>query len=376
MTPLARSIPVGELRRLGDRAFLIGVADAAAARELAAELTAALAGAAEAVCGAATVMVHATDPETSLSSIEAAVEAARRARPARPVGPRGGAGPSRHHPLPLRRARPRRGGRARRCSPDEVVALLTAEPLTATVMGFSPGFAYLEGLPEPAGPGAPAVAAASRRAGGVGGHRQRPGRRLSDRVTRRLAPGRPHRLPLVLHGGPALRRAGAGRPGPLHRGRCGRPARARPGGRHPRGPCRRTPRTVFEVVAAGLRAVVQDGGRRGVAAVGVPAAGPADPVSFDLANRVGGERGAGGHAGAHGGRDAAALPRRVPRGRGRRRARGPRRRQPRLRPDNSCPWPRARCSTSVASTADAVATCRWPAGSSGPSGSGAAPATS
>ncbi len=33
------------------------------------------------------------------------------------------------------------------CSIEEVVAQLTAQPLTAAVMGFSPGFAYLEGLP-------------------------------------------------------------------------------------------------------------------------------------------------------------------------------------------------------------------------------------
>ncbi len=53
-------------------------------------------------------------------------------------------------------------------------------------------------------------------------------------------------------------------------------------------------RAVFEVVAPGLRAVVQDGGRREVAASGVPAAGPADPVSFALANRLtGNETGSG-----------------------------------------------------------------------------------
>jgi biotin-dependent carboxylase-like uncharacterized protein len=45
-------------------------------------------------------------------------------------------------------------------------------------------------------------------------------------------------------------------------------------------------RLVLEVVAPGLRAAVQDGGRQGVAAVGVPGAGPADPVSFTLANRL------------------------------------------------------------------------------------------
>ena len=43
---------------------------------------------------------------------------------------------------------------------------------------------------------------------------------------------------------------------------------------------------VLEVVAPGLRAVVQDGGRRAMAAAGVPAAAPADPVSFALANRL------------------------------------------------------------------------------------------
>ena len=45
-------------------------------------------------------------------------------------------------------------------------------------------------------------------------------------------------------------------------------------------------RPVLEVVVPGLRAVMQDAGRRGVAAVGVPGAGPADPVSFALANAV------------------------------------------------------------------------------------------
>ncbi len=45
-------------------------------------------------------------------------------------------------------------------------------------------------------------------------------------------------------------------------------------------------RAVLEILAPGLRTSVQDAGRRGVAAVGVPDAGPADPVSFDLANRL------------------------------------------------------------------------------------------
>jgi biotin-dependent carboxylase-like uncharacterized protein len=47
-----------------------------------------------------------------------------------------------------------------------------------------------------------------------------------------------------------------------------------------------TARSVFEVVVPGFRAALQDAGRRGVAAIGVPGAGPADPVSFFLANRL------------------------------------------------------------------------------------------
>ena len=63
MTP---SVPVGELRALGDRALLIGVADATAGRALASTLAGAFDGAADVVCGTATVMVHATDPDAEL----------------------------------------------------------------------------------------------------------------------------------------------------------------------------------------------------------------------------------------------------------------------------------------------------------------------
>ena len=43
---------------------------------------------------------------------------------------------------------------------------------------------------------------------------------------------------------------------------------------------------MFEVEEAGLRTVLQDGGRRGLASLGVPAAAPGDPVSFRLANQL------------------------------------------------------------------------------------------
>jgi biotin-dependent carboxylase-like uncharacterized protein len=47
-------------------------------------------------------------------------------------------------------------------------------------------------------------------------------------------------------------------------------------------------RAVFDMLAPGLRAVLQDAGRRGVAASGVPTAGAADPVSGTLANGLAG----------------------------------------------------------------------------------------
>jgi len=283
---MTTSIPVGTVRRLGDRAFLIGVADAAAARELASGLTAALAGEAEVVCGAATLLVHATDPDAELPSLEAAADSARAALMRRdrsddPVGPgRLVTVPCRFDGPDLEEVAALAG-----CRPDDVVALLTAAPLTAAVMGFSPGFAYLEGLPGPL-----------------------------DRV-----PRRPRPRPVVPAGSVAVANGRAAvyptaSPGGWHLvGRTGFPlfsaqappyAVLAPGDRvrftvagagervEPEpvaAPSWFPPpeaRAVFEVVAPGLRAVVQDGGRRGVAAVGVPGAGPADPVSFDLANRL------------------------------------------------------------------------------------------
>jgi biotin-dependent carboxylase-like uncharacterized protein len=47
-------------------------------------------------------------------------------------------------------------------------------------------------------------------------------------------------------------------------------------------------RAVFDLLGPGLRAVLQDAGRRGVAASGVPTAGAADPASCALANGLAG----------------------------------------------------------------------------------------
>jgi KipI family sensor histidine kinase inhibitor len=297
MTP---SIPVGEVRLLGDRAFLIGVADAVAARALAGELTVALADAgdaadgAEVVCGSATVLVHATDADTELGPLLTLAntvrdDLSRRDPSTPPVGtPRVVTIPCRFDGPDLDEVAALAG-----CRPDEVVELLTARPLTAAVVGFSPGFAYLEGLPS-------ALAGVPRRsrprpavpAGSVAianGHAavyptaSPGGWHVVGRTGFPLfTPERPPYAVLAPGDRVQFTVAGAGQPtepDPLRAPRWSPPAGAR---------------VVFEVVAPGLRAVVQDGGRGNVAAVGVPAAGPADPVSFALANRLAGnETGAG-----------------------------------------------------------------------------------
>ncbi len=72
---MTRSVPDGEVRFLGDRAFLIGVAGPAAGRALARALEwrdCAETGKVEVVCGYATVMVTATEPDVELDAVHAA----------------------------------------------------------------------------------------------------------------------------------------------------------------------------------------------------------------------------------------------------------------------------------------------------------------
>ena len=283
MTP---SIPVGEVRLLGDRAFLIGVADAAAARALAWELTSALGDEAEVVCGAATVMVHVTDANVELGPLLASTHTVRgspgrRAPGEHPVGtPRAVTIPCRFDGPDLDEVAALAG-----VGVDEVAGLLTAQPLTAAVVGFSPGFAYLEGLPA-------ALRAVPRRS--------RP-RAVVPAGSVAIANGQAAVYPTASPGGWHLvGRTGFGlfdaerspyavlAPGDRVQftvARSDDPAEPAPVA-VPQWTLPPEARAVFEIVAPGLRAVVQDGGRRAVAAAGVPAAGPADPVSFELANRL------------------------------------------------------------------------------------------
>ena len=286
---MTRSIPVGAVRPFGDRALLIGVEDPAAGRALVASLSDAFRGAdVELVSGLATVCVLAHDPDTALAPLAAAVRDDVAAAPAsRSVDAAGGARRVVTIPCTFDGPDLEEVARLTALSAGDVVARLTAAPLTVSVVGFSPGFAYLDGLP-------PALASVPRRdrprptvpAGSVAlanGHAavyptaspggwQLVGRTafslfsLDEPPYAVLAPGDSVRFG-VAAAGEAVEPT---RP-------VTRPWVAPPGAR-----------PVFEVQAPGLRAVLQDAGRRDVAASGVPAAGAADPVSSALANGLAG----------------------------------------------------------------------------------------
>ena len=374
---MSTSVPVGEVRLLGDRAFLIGVADAAAGRALAGELTTRLARwrrgrvrvrhRARARGGGRDGGLGRSGPP-STSACGAGPRSRRR--------PPGQSGAARHHPVPLRRARPRRGRRAGRVPRRRGGGAAHGTAADRSRDGVLARVRLPRGPAEPAGPGAPARAPAPGRAGRVGGHRQRPRRRLSDRVAGRLAPGRAHRLPPVQRGPSPVRRAGPGGPGAVHRGRCGR--------------CRssRKPVAAAAVVhAPRWPAPCSRSSRRGCAPSSRTAAAVASPPSGSrrrpgrsglvrTGQPAGRQRRRRRHARAHGRRrpGCAASPRAMwP-------SSGPPPRSGSTARRNAtascCRSLRARCWRSAASAPAAAATWRWPAASSGPSGSGAAPPTS
>ena len=287
---MTRSVPVGELRDLGDRALLIGVEDPIAGRALAAALRRQLADpggkdtGVDIVVGFATVLACLPDPAAELEALRAAVA---RAQAQTAPGARDADGTGRLVTVPcafdgvdLAEVAASAGLR-----PKEVVGHLTAGPLAVVVIGFSPGFAYLEGLPEP-------LRAVPRR------DRPRPSVPAGSVA---IANGHAAGYPTASPGGWQL----VGRTGvPLFSPDEAPYAVLAPGDlvqftmaeaddvaapAPPAPQAWRPPpgaRAVLEVLAPGLRAVLQDRGRPGVAAFGVPWAGPADPVSLALANRL------------------------------------------------------------------------------------------
>jgi KipI family sensor histidine kinase inhibitor len=270
---------------LGDRAFLIGVADPEDGRALAGGLAEALGlaeGSFDAVGGFATVMVALRDPDLDAGAVEETLRRHAANRPlagASPVDGREVVVPCAFDGPDLDEVAALAG-----CPREEVIGLLCAARLTVSVMGFSPGFAYLDGLPD-------MLRAVPRRA------RPRPAVPPGSVA---LANGHAAVYPTASPGGwqlvgrtafpfftPAAPPYAALAPGDVVRFTVAGPNEPV----EPELPAALAwledgARPVLEIVAPGLRAVLQDDGRSGVAAIGVPQAGPADPDSFVLANRL------------------------------------------------------------------------------------------
>ncbi len=289
------SVPVGEVRDLGDRALLVGVGEPEAGWQLARRLDGVWpAGSVEVVGGFATVMVALADPGLELDAVREAVDVALRSGATTPAPvPMGGddgiapSKPGRAFTIPCAFDGPDLVHVAEHlgCAPGAVVDLLTDQPLSVAVMGFSPGFAYLDGLPD-------ALRAVPRResprpvvpAGSVAlanGHAavypvSSPGGwQLVGRTGFPLfsLAGPPY---ASLSPGDVVHFCVAGGDDPLEPTPFALPTWAPAPGSRP----------VMETEVPGWRSVLQDGGRRGVAAIGVPSAGAADPDSYTLANRL------------------------------------------------------------------------------------------
>jgi KipI family sensor histidine kinase inhibitor len=283
-----RSVPVGEIRRLGDHALTIGVADPRAARRLTRALTAArLEGVAEVVGGLATVMVAFDPMAGDIGARRPGLVHLMEEALGQPGGDDDGGAALLEIPCTFDGPDLVEVAALAASTPEEVVAMVTARPLTVDVVGFSPGFAYLAGLP--AGlrhvprrarprPSVPAgsVALANGHAavypsaspGGwqLIGHTDEPLFTPWTPPYARLAPGDHVRFVKTTTAPETGWPTSAAVP------RADPP----PSGTRP----------VFEVEEPGLRSVLQDGGRKGFAALGVPAATPADPDSFRLANEL------------------------------------------------------------------------------------------
>ncbi len=304
-----------ELRPFGDGAVLVGAADARDARWLAAAIDAAQWPGVEDVVGGFESVLVVVDPAVvDPVTIGERVAGLELAGPERfgDVSLAGGASAAglesavgREVRLPVWFGGPDTDDvcDAAGVEPDELARLLAGAVLEVAVVGFSPGFAYLTGLPDvlrsvprrdrprpsvPAGSvalaGGYAAVYPQSTPGGwqLVGHTDRP---MFDAIRPPFALLRPgdtvrfDPVGLAAAGAPGAAGAigGAGAMGGWPDG--GRPRRPRleppPG----------VP-TVLVVEDPGLLTLVEDGGRRGVARLGVPTAGPADPVAHALANRL------------------------------------------------------------------------------------------
>ena len=156
--------------------------------------------------------------------------------------------------------------------------------LRVAMVGFSPGFAYLSGLPEQLRD-VPRALDRARRSRGIVGPGERVRRGLSPRPRAVGNSSAGAGLPLFT---PEVPPSPGSRPGT----RCSSSAQRRATRCRRRRPASRPIPLLcpvhipFVVEDGGLRTVLQDAGRRTSAALGVPSAGPADPSWFELANRL------------------------------------------------------------------------------------------
>lgn len=184
-------------------------------------------------------------------------------------------------------------------APGELVELLCTTELTAAVLGFSPGFAYLDGLPRPLvdvprrprpRPAVPAGSVAIAAGFAAVYPQVTPGGwQILGRTSLRLfdlsrppyavlAPGDRVRF---MEAGPASAPDRAqGAPDPASEFAGGGPPRRVPLRVRGRGPAD------LVVEHPGMLSMVEDAGRGALAHLGVPAGGPADAVAHALANRL------------------------------------------------------------------------------------------
>lgn len=309
----------GEVRAVGDAALLVAARGPGEARSLAAAVSAAgWPGVREVTGGLRSVLVTVEPAGADLEALAAQV-ALLDPGSLPPPEPR-------THRLPVVFDGPDvdRVCRHAGVGAEELVELLAGATLRVALLGFSPGFGYLTGLPEPlrsvarrAVPRRSVPAGSVAVAGGFAAvyPQATPGGwQLVGRTSVRLwdpsvppyallRPGDTVRLVPVDTPGAA---SGAAPSRPIDV--AGAPLGAAPSapvapspplaptptapGRPPRSPIRSLPgsRATFVVEDPGILTMGQDGGRPGMARLGVPRAGPADPLAHALANRLVGNR--------------------------------------------------------------------------------------
>lgn len=284
---MSADAPVPAPRAVGETGLLLEVASTTEARELAGALRRReMAGVEDVVAGLRSVLVV-VEPDVvdtdALARAHRLPDGSPASGAAAPPGPDGR--PPQTVVLPVVFDGADLGAVAHTAGtgPAAVVDALARSALTVEVLGFSPGFAYLSGLPAalarvprrprprpvvPAGSVALANGFAAVYPQATPGGWQLVGRtatRLFDPSTPPYAvlqPGDTVRLrPAAATDGPAA-------PDPGVRA-------ATPGGA-----------PGLAVMAPGLLSLVHDAGRAGLAHLGVPRAGPADPVAHALANRL------------------------------------------------------------------------------------------